>query len=775
MKCDRRVFVQTGVAALAASYVMPMHADVRMPSVLLTDGTIRIRASRYSFSWSEKTDEFTVDDALGRRIASGPLQPAVLTTSPADATQRICSPGHSGAPKVDGNRVEITYTGVNRVARLALTIRFDDDGFWMEPVRYQSTAVEDVVSLHYFCTPENQHITPALRAGYITAPGIAENAAISPIEAASIRLEQTLSLGHSGFDEAPFTQQQWGLPVHYFCAMSVHPVKDGYHENFASGRSETMVCGLADLPSGDLLLSLHGGASSLWIDYRSDLWHHLRMPGSLMLGATLAFSFGDGQYNAIAAYYQQLMTAGLVKHRRNSAAKNAVAFAPQFCTWGAQVERGKTQELLSEQFLEGLYSQMKSSGMKAGLFSIDDKWEGRYGNLEHDKKRFPHFIELLDRIRAEGRHVGLWAAFMRCEDPSDLGLTVEYMLQKPDGTPYRAGGDRYYILDFTRPEVEKALTERARAFMRRYQPALVKFDFGYEIPLVRNAAPFDKRYAGERILRKGVEIVVNALRAENPDVVVMYYQLSPLFVDYFDLHSTDDLFCAAGDYDWEANRRIYFGSVLTQLGVSVYGSSGYDWSSSPSIWFDSVVSGTLGSINTFVNDEFGESSTPERIALYNGLAQTLRPANPFTVIPFPTVRPEAAARGAHSKSWARVENAKITIIAQRPPSFDDGDMLDHRPLDPRIDGLLTTTAPVVVSSRTGDAISAANRLAVVGCATGTVSIKRTAGKTATVTTHYFGGNTRQTSKSIENGALNLDLSRKDADGGIVEWLEIDIA
>jgi hypothetical protein len=768
----RRSFIECSAAAFAAACAKPVLAAAAKPSVALTHDSLQIRASRYSFSWSWTTDAFTVDDASGKRIAWGPLQPAVLTASAEDPAKQRCSPGQAGVPTIHQNRIEITYSGVNEGARLTLVLRFDDSGFWMEPVLYESPAADDIVSLHYFCKPEAQLLLPALRASHITAPGIAENAAVSPIEQAAIRLEQTVSLGHSGFYVAPFTHQQWGLPVHYLCAMSVHPAKGGFHENFATGRSETMVCGLADMPNGDLLLSLHGGASSLWIDYRSDLWHHLRTPGRLTLGATLAFSFGDGQYDGIAAYYMQLVNAGLIRRKQNSAAKNAVVCAPQFCTWGAQVEYGQAKDHLTGQFLEDLYFQMKSSGMKAGIFSIDDKWEGRYGNLEHSRERLPHFVEFLDRIRAEGHHVGLWAAFMRCENPADLGLTIEHMLLRPDGTPYKAGGGTYYILDFTHPEVEKVLTERASAFMRRYKPALVKFDFGYELPLVREAAPFDKRYAGELILKRGLDIVVSALRRENPDVVVMYYQLSPLFVDYFDLHSTDDLYCAAGDYDWEANRRIYFASVLTQLGVPIYGSSGYDWSSSPAIWFDSVASGTIGSLNTFDKDEFGESSTPEWIALYNGLLQTVRSGNLFTVIPFPAARPEAATRGAHTRSWARLEDGKVTLIAQRPPSFDDGDMLDRRPVDPRIDGLITTTAPVVVASKTAETISISNHLAVVGCTEGIVSIKRVGGRSATVTTHCFGGKAFRSSKRVEHGMLTLDLHRKDAAGRPVEWSEV---
>ncbi len=194
--------------------------------------------------------------------------------------------------------------------------------------------------------------------------------------------------------------------------------------------------------------------------------------------------------------------------------------------------------------------------MKAGLFSIDDKWESAYGSLEHSATRFPHFEEFLAKLRADGLKIGLWAALMRCERPADFGLTEANMLQTPEGKPFVVGD--YYLFDFTQPEVENVLTEVVRKFIRRYKPDVFKFDFGYELPALSVAAPRDQKWAGELLMRKGLDIVINAMRKENPDLVVMYYSLSPLFLDYFDLHSLDDLWMDFGDYDVEANRRLFF-------------------------------------------------------------------------------------------------------------------------------------------------------------------------------------------------------------------------
>ena len=95
------------------------------------------------------------------------------------------------------------------------------------------------------------------------------------------------------------------------------------------------------------------------------------------------------------------------------------------------------------------------------------------------------------------------------------GLTTDQMLKKPDGQPFVVGGDgptKYYILDFTQPEVAAVLQDVARKFIRRYKPDLLKFDFGYEMPSVATAAPRDKKFTGERLMWKGLDVLITAMR-----------------------------------------------------------------------------------------------------------------------------------------------------------------------------------------------------------------------------------------------------------------------
>jgi hypothetical protein len=772
---NRRNFLQISTGALAAASSTKLLAQVQVPKVANQDGKVRVSGAAYAWEYTQADDSFRMLDAKGRLIVSGKMQPSVVVAPSGRPTERMCVQGKATAPRVDDGKVRLAYDGVNGAARLSVAWRFDELGAWMEPMEYESQSAEDVVSVHYFTYANGLKHEPSLAATYLVVSGVSEGSAVSPILSQVVHLDESVWLGRGSFTPGLF--QQWGLPVHYFCGFSVaQPMAGEDRRMITDGRSSAFTCGLADLPGGDLFLQLNEGACSPWIDYRGDLWKHLRGPGKVTLGATLFWTFGEDYRGSIAAYYEGLKSEGIIRRPEVSEHKRAVALSPQFCTWGAQRERGRTEGKLDEAFLYGIYGELKASGMQAKMFSIDDKWEGVYGKLEHSAERLPHFEGFLKQLKADGYYLGFWAALMRCEHPSDMGLTEENMLKSPDGKPYLTGNfgrSSYYILDFTQPVVEKALTELIRKFMRRYKPDMLKFDFGYELPAVGTAGPKDTSYSGERLLLKGIEIVVKAMRQENPEIVVMYYNLSPLFIEYFDLHSPDDLFLVVGEYDLEANRRIYFSSLMGLLGVSTYGSSGYDWASSPSIWFDSAASGSIGCLNDFVQDEEGEGATPELIARYNGVAQTLRPTSVFEVVALGDVS-VAPTHGAHARSWARMEGGQLVLMAYRPDPVGEPNALASKSTDPMIRDAVSCTGPVIVSSKTPEGIGHSARLAVVAYGDGPVVVRRESGKQAEVVSHYLGGGTMKASRLIRDGRLSLDVVQKDAAGRPLEWMDVRI-
>ena len=764
--------MRISAAALLSSTTPKLFGNTGVISILNSAGMLRVSGQNYSWEYSLSDDTFRLSDSRKHLIVSGKVQPSVIVSPSDEPSVRQYSKGKLAQHRVEEDRITLDYNEVNGSARLSITWHFDERGIWNEPVVYESSKAQDIVSLHYFADFSGAQGDSTLHSTYLIVPGISEGSSLSPVLRDVVHLDEDIWLGRGSV--SPGLLQQWGLPVHYFCGFSLDPT-NGFRDMFTEGRSDAFVCGLADLPNGDLFLNLHEGCSSLWIDYRSDLWKHIRTPGRVTLGSTLFWTFGSDYYHAIGEYYQGLVRAGIIRRHDNSARKTDIALTPQVGTWGAQVNRGKAGDHLDEAFLTEFYEQMKASGMRAGMFSIDDKWEGSYGNLQHSSARLPHFEQFLDRVREEGYRIGLWAAFMRCERPSDIGLSEDHMLKDADGKPFMAGDSiRYYILDFTQPAVEKTLGDLARRFIRRYKPDLVKFDFGYELPAVSVAVPQDRNWMGERMMWKGLDVVIKAMREENPDLAVMYYSLSPLFLDYFDLHSSDDLFMASGEYDLEANRRFYFSSLLGALGIPTYGSSGYDWASAPSIWFDSAAVGTIGSMNDFQSDEEGERATPEAVAKFNGITRALRSANTYEVVPLDTVS-HAPTLGAHARSWARFEGGELVLVAFRPPEPGGENRLASRQIDPHIRDLVHSNVPVLIASKTRESITESNKLAIVPYGDGEIEIARQRGRQATIVSHYLGETVAQKRMPIESGCLKMTSECYNSLGKPLEWIEVTIS
>lgn len=767
---NRRQFIQASAASLLLGGAR-LSASTANPARLSGSGKqVRVEGEDYNWEWSAENDRFRFIDKKGRVMAEGTLQPAVVVQAAGQHGARRCTPGRVAKWDVKDNLLTIVYEGVNGSAKASLAWRFDGDGAWLDPVSYESTGAEDVVSLHYFAQGTGEAAKPALEHNFLVHPGISESSEISPIIHAEMGLHLTSWLGHGS--PGPGLVQQWALPVHYFC---------GFHRNTSSINlqgalkehlSDAFCCGLAELPAGDLYLETDSGRQSIIVRYEGDVWGHLRSPGRLSLGARLYWAMGANYYEAIRHYYLGLVKAGVISKKTNSPHKNAIAATPQFNSWGAEVAADKEIAGFDEPLFDSIFEGLKASGMKAGMFVFDMKWQGKYGELGPSPERFPHFDQILDRVRAEGYKLGFWTAFLRCEDPRDLGLTPAHMLHKPDGTPYIAkeGSAQYYLIDFTQPEVAKVLGDVSRQFVQRYKPDLIKFDFGYELPLLSEAAPKDMSLAGERLLLKGVEVLVKALREVNPDIVVIYYSLSPLFIDVFDQHSPDDLFLCEGDYDLEANRRFFFSSLLGELGMPTYGSGGYDWPTMPSIWFDSAPIGTLGSLNSFSGDEQDTGATPDRVSKYNGLANLLRSSNVFSIEPLDAGDYASPTRGARTSSWVRRENGEVVLVALRKHRLEGG------PGTGKYQNILETNATVVVASKTAEGISRASRLGVVPYGDGELTLQREdqSSTAARVTEHSFGGGTRQNEVSIQAGKLKLSLRERADDGTPIEWIEVEI-
>lgn len=714
---------------------------------------IQANTPNYTWEWNAETDVFCLYD-INKQLISRAQHCPLLVTSPVQFD--FSTPTYH----IEGKRISITYHGQNPASSLTVSWSFHPDFISLEPLLLNSPEAVDVVQVIYFPEKDGDSYKPSMYSHYAVVPGLCMSTNINPVVDLHSRLSTTTVLG-SGAMRGPGLTQQWGLPAHYFCTFNT---SDRWNAIGAKGLQTQAACwGLAELPQGDFRLEIREIGISPILNLRSDLWKH--KPNKL--GFNFFITFGENYHEAIRSYYQILQREKVIapKNKKLSPKKKDVLLAPQYNTWGVESAKALPPEELTEDIVKNIFHKFQESGMRARTFVIDDKWEGQYGELKHDAERFPHFEELLKDIHAQGYHLGLWAAFLRCQNPAALGLDESHLLQTHAGEPLWLAHQtsRYGIFDVTQPKVQEVLRQRAKEFIRRYNPDLIKFDFGYELPSLDVAAPTDMDWAGERLLQKGLDVIVGAMKEENPDLVIMYYGLSPLLIDYYDLHSPDDLVYCVGDYDLETNRRVFFSSLCGELGMPTYSSSGYDWDSAIDIWFDSVASGSLGSLHCFDGDENGEKPSAKQIAKFNGLSSLVRKEAFFSTKPVHAKW--QGIRAGLAPSWERVENGKTVLLALRTHQFDG------KPTPNGYKDILQTNIMLVVAALDDNSIFESTHIGIVPFDDGRCTLKLKH-KTAAITEHYLSGNKTQSRQAFTN-ELSLDMQQVRGNETI-EWIEINL-
>ncbi len=707
---------------------------------------IKVSTPNYIWEWDSVTDTFWLHDKNQRLISRARHCP-LLITSP---TQMDFS---TPTYQVDHNRITITYHGQNPASSLTIHWSFHPDFITLEPLLLNLPANADIAQIVYFPEKDGNSYKPSMYSHYAVVPGLCMNTNISPIVDLHSRLNTTAVLG-SGAMRGPGLTQQWGLPAHYFCTFNT---ADRWNAIGAKAQQSEAACwGVAALPQVDFRLEIREIGISPVLNLRSDLWKH--KPETI--GFHFLITFGNNYHEAIRKYYQVLQREKFVLPKKHSPKKQEVLLAPQYNTWGVESALALPSEQLTEDLVREIFSKLQHSGMRAKTFVIDDKWEDTHGELKHDPKRFPNFDTLLKDIRAQGYNIGLWAAFLRCQNPAALGLDESHLLQTHEGKTLWLDHQtsHYGIFDVTQPKVQDVLRQRAKEFIHRYNPDLIKFDFGYELPSLDVAAPKDMAFAGERLLQKGLEVIVGAMKEENPDLVIMYYGLSPLLIDYYDLHSPDDLVYCIGDYDLETNRRIFFSSLCGELGMPTYSSSGYDWDSAIDIWFDSVASGSLGSLHCFDGDENGEKPSAKHIAKFNGISSLVRKEARFTVKPV-HAKWQGGLRAGFGPSWERIENGKTVLLALRTHHFDGRPLPNHYKF-------VQHSLPLVVAAFDEEDIGESSHIGIVPFDNGRCTIK-TIYKSATIIEHHL-----DEKKSKSHLTFSNQIAFVFQKNQTLEWVEI---
>jgi hypothetical protein len=687
----------------------------------------------------------------GHSIFEFPLQPCIELSD----GRRPRQAGKCAGFSKDHASLRVTYEGVNGGGSLSLRVEFSPRFFVIDEVLYEPHTDAAVVRLCYCAAWQNGELTPAGLADSCVVPGGRQHPESAVFSTTEMR-EVTFSLGCFGLGLGTY-HQQWALP-HYLVACC-------QRGDTPDAQPPAVCLGLGGLPNGNVTAVVDRRRCSYEVTYRGDLWGHRRGPGSIAFEEPLIVSVGPDWYASVSEYFAALLERGWA-HSRERADVPEAAFWPQFDTWGDQGRRGAILERFDEEKLRAIYADFKASGLRSRLFVIDDKWEGEYGSLDHDRERFPHFLDVLDEIRADGCEIGLWTAFPRCQSYADLGLPAEAVLRRPDGEPYRHRDGRrsWYIFDPTNAEAARHLEERARHLIRAYRPKLVKVDFGYEIPPPSVAAPHDMRWAGERLFKRFLDVIVAPMKDEDPSVAVLYYCLTPFFSGYLDQSGADDLWMSRGAYHEGFARRAVLSSWCGQFGVVPYGSSGYDWRSAADIWLDTAIIGTPGVIAPLAGDEYGERLTPRLAAIYNGIARITR-RNPRYSVRFLDAELLDPESGPVARSWARIEDGNPVVVVLRPA----GGVPAVAP------GIAEATCRVAIASLTDEALASTRSLGIVPLEPGRVTVARDASAVAVATGHLLGGGQIEIGVEVHDRNLLLDVPVAASGGTPIEMVQVDFS
>lgn len=705
--------------------------------------TVVFETRSYRWSWSPPSDNVIVTTPTGYPIFEFPLQPCIqMSRAPGEG-------GHCTEFQQDGDELLVTYEGVNGDARLSLRVGFSPEYFVMNRVVYESRSNDAVVQLRYCASWEGGAPRPAGIAETCVVPGGRQHPERAIFETAGLQ-DVRFSIGCFGMGLGTY-HQQWGLP-HYLLAC----------QSGAQDRPPAICIGLGALPDGSVMAVVDEGRVAYEISYRSDLWDHRTDSGAIAFEEPFVFAIGDDWYASVGGYFDALLAEGWATAKRPSDVPEA-AFWPQYDTWGDQCLRGCSLERFDESHLRAIYADFRTSGLRSRLFVIDDKWERQYGSLEHDPERFTRFPELLDEIRESGCEIGIWTAFPRCQDYASLGLPPEAVLRTPDGHPYlhRDGRRSWHIFDPTNEQAAAYLGERARHLVRTYRPKLVKIDFGYEIPPPSIAAPHDMRWAGERLFRRFLDVVVGPIKDEDPSVAVLYYCLTPFFNRYLDISGVDDLWMSRGAYGDAFARRALLSSLCGHFGIVPYGSSGYDWRSISEIWLDSAIIGTPGVIAPLAGDEYGERLTPQLAALYNGIARLTR-RNPIYRVQLIDSELRDPDTGPVARSWARHENGRPVALVLRPR--------DGRAVAP---DLGVASCRVAIASLTDESITSCASLGLVSLDPGRVQLRREGQGTPYARAMWANGDYMEIPCEVRPGSIQLDMPVASPSGVPVEMVQID--
>lgn len=340
--------------------------------------------------------------------------------------------------------------------------------------------------------------------------------------------------------------------------------------------------GAGAIPDAAMSLHIQSTKGCFQYVYNEDIWGAL--PGKTRSWTDpLRIGLGGNAWQAFKKYYSSFPA----KAEGTTAAPKSV-----WNSWGMWGQKKYLTRPIAD--------FAKSVGAKVLVF--DDPWEESQGAGKPNLKKFPHFFEDIAYARENGVDIGVWETVGWITDPFAYGLKKEDLILDRNGKPCKANwnfdpaGESYYCLDISSARVRDFIKQRTLGIMKTVKPAVIKLDFGYGMPSPSMGVARDPRYRGERMAHELTQLIAATAKSVNPEVTIQYYSISPLWMNNIDLVAMDDqgdlwYDIARGHQEWSL-----WGSLLSDKGISIGGSSGYKWELDDEVVLNTCILGPPGAV-----------------------------------------------------------------------------------------------------------------------------------------------------------------------------------
>ena len=205
-------------------------------------------------------------------------------------------------------------------------------------------------------------------------------------------------------------------------------------------------------------------------------------------------------------------------------------YGPCYCGWGDQIATGGKQlhvhhlDAACQSFYEQMSDRLDALDLHPTAIIIDDKWQGRYGELLPDPEKWPNLRAFTDAQHAKGRKVLLWVKVWNAE-----GLDAdECMLLE----------SQPYVADPTSPKYQKRLRDTVHKLLSPDEGCFncdgFKLDFVNCVLMHPAIRPNDRSVFGIELVKRMLRLFYDAAKAAKPDALINNSCAHPYFAEVTD-------------------------------------------------------------------------------------------------------------------------------------------------------------------------------------------------------------------------------------------------